>query len=191
MTVYLRSKSGDEYFSTKEAKPDKTKMDALKAIEADMPPEVAQGMREQYEKEAQDGDPQEPTWAVLEAITRRYEHLSPMAKECMESRIAAVVAMLNTTPEALTAADKALPEKERPVDAMDKHIMQARKSSGASWAVLRGWCDEVNPVTGKKTGKPLVPAAVARALDVKVEEVKAASQAAKDRKAARAANEAA
>lgn len=172
MAVYKKAKNDTTYFSTKEGKPDEAKLKALEKIKIDMDVEIYDAMRSKYYAEAQDGDPVGSSFDMLTTITKTYEHLSPLAKESMDARQTMAVVILNDEPADLTNDDLAeTDEKKRYVDPLDKHLHLVREAAGTSWSNLRGWCDEVDPKTNKKTGKYLVKNPVLSALDKKVKGV--------------------
>lgn len=185
VSIYRRAKENESgiYFSTREKKPDRAKIKALAELQDDLPPETVAGLRRSYTQTAQDGEVVEPTYELAQTITKRYEAIYPLARESMEARVQAALALLNQEPPPLTEDDHN--GKVKYDDALDKHLHLTRQSVDTSWRNLRGWCDELNN-KNQKTGDRMVSNRVLSALDKKVAQAKAANDAKQNPKTAAA-----
>ncbi|WP_141014218.1 hypothetical protein [Nocardioides sambongensis] len=165
-TVYRRGEGAAHYFSSKESKPDPKELDDLAGYARLFDQAAYENAVAKLHAEHDNGEAQAHSIDVLRLVTKRYEFLSPKARETRNAQVDMVVALLNDDPAPLTPEDEAFPEDKRYTSALDKHLQQVQRATGESWGKLYDWC--AVPAKGpgqKKTGELRVPSQVAREIE--------------------------
>lgn len=148
MPVFKRNEGGITYYSTKETKPPKAQLDALKKLQSVISQSEFEDMKSRLMGD--EVDETVSTLKDLQTVADAVNFLGPKFQQSKDAREELARALLN--------------------EGEDED--EVKLAAGVSWNVLASWC-YAKTETGKKTDKPLVPRKALTYIEKQAEKVAA------------------